>query len=128
MVVEFEDLRKKLKASGYDAGANILGGLARTLYQEGLIPATLENEGIIFEEKERLADELFPVDGNKLRNIRRVLKMSQNDVASISELSRGYISQIENGVSIPSFDAAQRIADAYGMHVSELVVKVGEEQ
>lgn len=127
MVVEFEDLRRKLKASGYEAGANILGGLARTLYQEGLIPATLENEGVIFEEKVRTGDELFPVDGTRLRDIRRLLKMTQKDVAMITELSRGYISQIENGVSIPSFDAAQKIAQAYGMHVSELVVQVGEE-
>ncbi|TPJ38294.1 helix-turn-helix domain-containing protein [Mesorhizobium sp. B2-6-5] len=58
--------------------------------------------------------------GNKLRMRRRIRKMSLQEVADISGISIGLLSQIERGSSIPSLRSLQQICHALGMPIAWL--------
>lgn len=55
------------------------------------------------------------VIGSMLRERRRTLGLSMADVAKASELSIGYISQLERDLSSPSLTALMRIGEVLGM-------------
>ena len=50
--------------------------------------------------------------GEHIRNMRKEKKLTLTDFARITELSPGYISQIERGLADPSLTSLQRIAEA----------------
>lgn len=58
--------------------------------------------------------------GTKLRMRRAIRDMSLRDVATITGLSLGQLSQIERGVSQPSIDSLQKICMALEMPISWL--------
>lgn len=127
MVAEFEQLNKRLKAKGYDSAANILGSVARSLYKEGLLPPSLEQRGTIFElQKDN--EHLFHLDGTTLKSFRIAQGLTQREIAEGAEVSRGYISQLESGIGLPSLQTAEKIANVLQVELTELQVRQNEEE
>lgn len=58
--------------------------------------------------------------GERIKEIRKAKKISQAELAQMSNLSQQSISFIENGVNSPSIYTAQRIADALGIPLTDL--------
>ena len=65
--------------------------------------------------------------GERLRRIRRDLRVTQKELAERLELSDpSYIAKLETGIiENPRMDTVQKIADALGVAVSELSGEVG---
>jgi len=59
--------------------------------------------------------------GNKIRELRKKKKLTQEDLAYKSELDYSYMNQIENGKRNPSIEAVERIAKALGAQVKDLI-------
>ncbi|EPY2291008.1 helix-turn-helix domain-containing protein [Clostridium sporogenes] len=60
--------------------------------------------------------------GDNIRRIRKSQKISINKLASMSGVSLGYLSDIENNnAKNPTMDKLQAIADALGIQVSDLL-------
>lgn len=55
------------------------------------------------------------------RRIRRELGLSQEEVAFRAGLKRSYLSDLERGTRNPTVRALGRIADALGVHPSQLL-------
>ncbi|MBQ8783611.1 MAG: helix-turn-helix transcriptional regulator [Clostridia bacterium] len=50
--------------------------------------------------------------GARIRERRKALKLKQNELAEMAELSNNYLSNIENGHSVPSLEALVRLSTA----------------
>lgn len=59
--------------------------------------------------------------GWNLRRLRAARELNQEDFATDSGFDRGYISGVERGVRNPSILVLERIAQALGVDVSELL-------
>ena len=59
--------------------------------------------------------------GQNLKRIRTKKGISQGDIARELEVSRGYISTIENGKTNPTLSTIARIAKALGVSNDELL-------
>src|SRR5215210_4078171 len=59
--------------------------------------------------------------GQRLRETRIRRKMTVGALADASKLSKGFISQVENGLSSPSLSSLLRIADSLDMPLSQLL-------
>jgi transcriptional regulator with XRE-family HTH domain len=59
--------------------------------------------------------------GKNLKRIRIAKKLSQGAIAPKIEVHRAYISGIENGKRNPTLATIQRLAEALGVSVNELV-------
>lgn len=59
--------------------------------------------------------------GWNVRRLRREREITQEDFATDSGFDRGYISGVERGVRNPSVTVLERIANALGVDVAELV-------
>lgn len=57
----------------------------------------------------------------QVRDIRKARHLSQRQLASRMQVPRTYISKIENGKAIPTLGSLERLADALGVDVSQLV-------
>jgi transcriptional regulator with XRE-family HTH domain len=62
--------------------------------------------------------------GRAIRSFRKQRKMSQEDLAEASKLSRNYVSDIERGVRNPSLMAVVGIARALRMPLRDLVADI----
>jgi transcriptional regulator with XRE-family HTH domain len=60
------------------------------------------------------------VFGAKIRAWRKTAGLSLQEVAQLSNLSVGYISQVERDLANPSLEALKRIANAVGKSIGEL--------
>ena len=56
-----------------------------------------------------------------VKEIRRARHLSQRQLAGRMQVPRTYISKIENGKAIPTLSSLERLADALGVHVRQLV-------
>lgn len=59
--------------------------------------------------------------GQNLKRIRTKKGMSQGDISRALEVHRAYVSGIENGKRNPTLGTIQKLADALGVSVSELL-------
>ena len=59
--------------------------------------------------------------GENLKRIRTKKKLSQGAIARILEVDKGYISNIENGKKNPTLATIERLANAIGVSVDELL-------
>ncbi len=71
--------------------------------------------------------ELAEAFGLKLRQKRKKIGMTQNDLADKAELTRVYIGLIERGATSITLAKVYRLAAALDCPVSELLPIVGEE-
>ena len=64
--------------------------------------------------------------GERLRNIRKQLGYTQREAAGAAGMSPQYLSDLETGrIRNPSLETLQRLAQAYGMGVDELIGRRG---
>ncbi len=59
--------------------------------------------------------------GENLKELRLKKKLSQGDLSKKLSVDRAYISNIENGRMNPTLSTLQKIAEALGVSVKELV-------
>jgi transcriptional regulator with XRE-family HTH domain len=57
----------------------------------------------------------------QVKDIRRARHLSQRQLAGRMQVPRTYISKIENGKAIPTLGSLERLADALGVNVRQLV-------
>ena len=62
--------------------------------------------------------------GMRIRYLRSKRKWSQEDLALEANVNRNYICDLENGRRNPSLEILERIADAFGISLSELFLGV----
>lgn len=63
----------------------------------------------------------FELVGRRIHDIRKLLRMTQSELAEAVDLTEPYISRIETGVRSGSLDAYVRIAEALGVTVDHLL-------
>lgn len=68
-----------------------------------------------------MAKSIYTKLGQNLKKIRAEEKMSQGDIARKLGVDRGYISNIENGKKNPTLATIERLANALGISVDELL-------
>lgn len=61
----------------------------------------------------------------RLREIRKARGMTQEMLSKAARVNRVNISKYENGLSSPNLDSAQRLANALGVSIDELMKKAG---
>jgi transcriptional regulator with XRE-family HTH domain len=59
--------------------------------------------------------------GKNLKKIRTAKKMSQGDISRALDVHRAYISGIENGKRNPTLATIEKLANALGVSVDELL-------
>ena len=70
----------------------------------------------------RSPDPLSQAIGARIRQLREELNLTQEKLAYESEVrSKGYLSDIERGLALPSLETLQRIADRLGVLILDLV-------
>jgi transcriptional regulator with XRE-family HTH domain len=68
------------------------------------------------------------VIGRRLRTLRQQRSLSQQEAADRAGLSRSFISMVEAGASEIALSRLIRLADAYGVLITELLVDIHERQ
>ncbi|MBE7089043.1 MAG: cupin domain-containing protein [Clostridiales bacterium] len=66
--------------------------------------------------------------GSKIKRLRLQLNLSQSELADRCELTKGYISQLENDITSPSISTLRDILYALGTDLSEFFAKESEER
>lgn len=59
--------------------------------------------------------------GSNIKKIRKLHKLTSQQLSEIIGITRSQITKIETGVSQPSVDVLQKIANAFNITVSELI-------
>ena len=59
--------------------------------------------------------------GNKIKEYRELIKMTQKDIAGILEVEPGTISKYESGMIEPNIESLKRLADTFNITVDELI-------
>lgn len=59
--------------------------------------------------------------GKKVRWIRKMRRMSQEELATLAELDRSYISEVENGHKNFSIKTLEKIAEALNVDIIDLL-------
>ena len=62
--------------------------------------------------------------GMRIRYLRNLRKWSQEDLALEANVNKNYLCDLENGRRNPSLEILERIADAFGISLSELFLGV----
>jgi transcriptional regulator with XRE-family HTH domain len=66
--------------------------------------------------------------GTKLKNLRKIKNLTQEELAERTDLSKGYISQIESQHASPSMDTFLSILEVLGTSPSEFFKQKQEEK
>jgi transcriptional regulator with XRE-family HTH domain len=66
--------------------------------------------------------------GQKLRKLRMADSLTQEELASRADLTKGYISQLENDATSPSISTLKDILDVLGVSISEFFAETPEQQ
>ena len=72
--------------------------------------------------------EYNKVFGNAVKAIRKEKSLSQEGLAELSGLSRAHISRIERFLYNPKLDTLFKVSNGLGVKLSELVLRMEEEQ
>lgn len=63
--------------------------------------------------------------GARIHFLRRQRDMTLEELSAASKLTKSFVSKIERGLSVPSISTAMRIAEAFGLTVSQLLGEDG---
>ncbi|MEJ7304163.1 helix-turn-helix transcriptional regulator, partial [Staphylococcus caprae] len=66
--------------------------------------------------------------GNKLRNLRRQKNLTQEELAERTDLSKGYISQIESQHASPSMETFLNLIEVLGTSASDFFKESSDEK
>lgn len=83
-------------------------------------PAALAPQLVTSAPSEASTEAGLQVAG-QVRDIRKARHLSQRQLASRMDVPRTYISKIENGNAIPTLGSLERLSEALGVHISQLV-------
>ena len=83
-------------------------------------PAALAPQLVVSSPVPTSAEAGLQVAG-QVREIRKARHLSQRQLAGRMQVPRTYISKIENGKAIPTLGSLERLADALGVDVRQLV-------
>ena len=61
--------------------------------------------------------------GKIIRSKREKRGLSQESLAELSNLNRSYLGKIERGLAMPSIETLEKISNAFGEKLSELIMK-----
>jgi transcriptional regulator with XRE-family HTH domain len=67
-----------------------------------------------------MTDEIRTKFGKRLRRLRRMQDVTQEQLSEKSGVSSDFISQLERGLNSPSLDTIQKLADGLGVPIEEL--------
>lgn len=73
------------------------------------------------ERKKASAEQAF---GRALRRLRTANKLTQEQLAWTTKMSRVYISEMERGLREPSLTTLLRLADAFGITAATIVEEI----
>ena len=66
--------------------------------------------------------------GRKIKNLRNRNGLTQQDLADRTELTKGFISQLERGLTAPSVSTLADIVECLGTNLSDFFHEQSEEQ
>lgn len=66
--------------------------------------------------------------GKKIRELRLENSLTQEELANRVELTKGYISQLENGLTSPSIESLMDILEVLGTNISEFFSNASDEK
>lgn len=72
-------------------------------------------------------DTFYKVIGETIQKRRKVLGLSQQDVADHADLDTGFLSQIERGIRAPSLESVRRLSEALSTTPAALLGKSPKE-
>ena len=75
---------------------------------------------LAFKRDIAVIDERLESLGSNIRSIRKAKDISQEDLANLANIERGYMGYIERGQQNVSVEILWRIADALKVSISEL--------
>lgn len=58
--------------------------------------------------------------GSRIKVLRQQLNLTQEDLASLSNISVDFLSLIERGINAPSFETIERLSQALDVPIKEL--------
>lgn len=64
--------------------------------------------------------------GSTLRRLRKTANFTLEAAARQAEVTKGYLSKVELGSSVPSIAVVSRLADVYGIRLSDIFIPQGE--
>ncbi|MBN9550236.1 MAG: helix-turn-helix domain-containing protein [Alphaproteobacteria bacterium] len=64
--------------------------------------------------------------GASLRRLRKTANLTVEAAARQAEVTKGYLSKVESGASQPSIAVVSRLADVYGVPLSDVFISPGE--
>lgn len=73
----------------------------------------------------RRATETNQGIGARIHFLRRQRDMTLEELSAASKLTKSFVSKIERGLSVPSISTAMRIAESFGLTVSQLLGEDG---
>lgn len=72
-------------------------------------------------DKQQKLNELLHILGNKIRERRKVLGLTQEQLAELAGISVNFLARMEMTARTPSLETLARIADALSVEVSDLL-------
>lgn len=66
--------------------------------------------------------------GEKIKSLRKKMDLTQEELADRSELTKGFISQLERDLNSPSVDTLSNVLEALGTNLSDFFSDVENEQ
>ena len=70
-----------------------------------------------------MKDEILVAFGNRIRELRKIKTLTQEQVSEITGFHRTYIGMVERGERNPSLKNIEVFAKAFGITISELLKK-----
>ncbi len=64
--------------------------------------------------------------GSRFKKIRKILDMSQEELANFLNVTKQAISNIENSKSLPSISVMAKLAKEYNINLNYLIAEIGE--
>ena len=91
-------------------------------YQEKYQDHFILSEDILNEEKEA---EFFKDIRNRIKNVRKILKMTQREFGETAGIDRRYVAKVECGSQNPSFKFLRSISIKHKISLDWLLYSVG---